>query len=200
MTSILPCPRPVNFFSIHFWFWGEPSLLLSSLHFPLFSQVHARSFGSYANRLRLSLLDNFLNVYTVCHLTSTKFWFRSDSISSSGCSFRLAHLRGALLKRFCDCEWPNIIGLPNLGDSCGYCGSGFNPLHHTSQELDCWWRRDQIWWGSQVGKSRSLENDKSHCFRFIGLGFLAVGAQNIFPYIKSYPLRWKTNVHILYFF
>ena len=41
--------------------------------------------------------------------------------------------------------------------------------------------------------------------RFIGLGFVAVGFQNIFPFIKSYPLRWesmfsffKMLLHLLY--
>ena len=36
------------------------------------------------------------------------------------------------------------------------------------------------------GKGANL---KIHCCRFIGLGFLAIAAQNIFPFIKSYPLR-----------
>ena len=35
-------------------------------------------------------------------------------------------------------------------------------------------------------------NNNFHAYhRFIGLGFLAIGAQNIFPFIKSYPLRLK---------
>ena len=42
--------------------------MISLLNFTSFSKVHARSFASYANTLRLSLLDNFLNVYTVHNL------------------------------------------------------------------------------------------------------------------------------------
>ena len=41
--------------------WAKSTLA----SFPLNLQVYARSFASYVSRLRLSLLDNFLNVFTV---------------------------------------------------------------------------------------------------------------------------------------
>ena len=50
----------------HHWRFFMINLSKStSASFPLNLQVYARSFASYVSRLRLSLLDNFLNVFTV---------------------------------------------------------------------------------------------------------------------------------------
>ena len=76
IEELLPCENSWNsglvavkvgiFFHILVYFVKKVKMI-SLLHFTSFSKVHARNFSSYANRLRLSLLDNFLNVYTVRH-------------------------------------------------------------------------------------------------------------------------------------
>ena len=44
----------------------------------------------------------------------------------------------------------------------------------------------------QAHRWKKKQKNNFHAYhRFIGLGFLAIGAQNIFPFIKSYPLRLK---------
>ena len=59
--------------------WLLHIIFLFFFSFLHFSKVHARSFANYASRLRLSLLDNFLNVYTVLPLNTASLLLNCET-------------------------------------------------------------------------------------------------------------------------